>query len=170
MRLPTRRAEEFARAQTKPSDDVYLTPEALERIKRQIIELQAEKPHALAELQRTQEMGDLSENFGYQEAKARLRHINNRVLTLEERLKTSVVIEHGTGADGLIRIGSTITIETAGKSSTFQILGAQEANPLKGHISYLSPLGSALMGHRVGDEVTLKTPAKEIVYKITEVQ
>lgn len=169
MRLPTRRGEALANAQTKPSDDVYLTPEAIERIKRQILELTAEKPHALAELQRTQEMGDLSENFGYQEAKARLRHINGRILTLEERLKTAVVIESGTGTDGAIRIGSTVTIETDGKSSTFQILGSQEANPLKGHISYLSPLGSLLMGHSVGDEVTLKT-SRDIVYKIVDVR
>lgn len=169
MRLPTRRSETLAQGQTRPSDDVYLTPEAIERIKRQILELVAEKPHALAELQRTQEMGDLSENFGYQEAKARLRHINGRILTLEERLKTAVTIEAGTAADGIIRIGSTVTIETSGKRSTFQILGSQEANPLKGNISYLSPLGSLLMGHSVGDEVTLKT-SRDIAYTIVEVR
>lgn len=168
MRLPTRKSE-TDRIALQGEPDNYLTPETMERMRRQITDLEnVQRPSAKLELQRAQEMGDLSENFGYQEAKRRLRNINDRIIMLEERLKVAVPIKTGSD-DGKVRIGSTVTVETGGKERDFAIVGAQEAQPLKGRISYLSPLGASLMGKAVGEVVPIKTDHGETTYVIRTV-
>lgn len=153
MRLPQRQSEILAAL--KKTEDHYVTPEKLQRMKDQLITLRDhERPKTLEDVVRTREMGDLSENAGYQIAKAKLRGIDNKILTLEERIKTAVLIESGPDASGRIRIGSTVTLVIAGQEVTYQILGVAESNPARGHISHLSPLGKVLLGRRVGDVVT----------------
>lgn len=138
-------------------------------MRRQIYDLETvQRPSAKLELQKAQEMGDLSENFGYQEAKRRLRNINDRIVMLEEKLKVAVPI-HAGSEDGKIRIGSTVTVETGGKETEYMIVGAQEAMPLRRKISYLSPLGALLMGKSAGDVVTVKTERGDAVYRILSV-
>src|SRR3990167_7880236 len=106
MRLPNRPKEEMARALR--TEDHFLTREKIEKMKREIDRLtKVERPQALIDQRTAQEMGDLSENFGYQEAKARVRRIDSRVLTLKERIKTAVVIEEGPDPSGKIRVGAT---------------------------------------------------------------
>jgi len=114
-------------------------------------------------------MGDFSENAAYQMAKWRLRAINYRITTLEEKLKSAVPIDMSETTSGKVRVGSTVVVEVNGKQIEYQILGSQESNPLKGRVSYLSPLGAALMNHQVGDIVNVKIGEKEIEYKIKSV-
>jgi transcription elongation factor GreA len=128
-----------------------------------------ERKEAIAEVQRGAEMGDFSENVGYQIAKANLRRLNARILNLEERIKQAIPIESGTDKEGRIRIGSTVTLRTQAKEMTYQILGSQESNPAKGFISHGSPLGKLLVGKRVGDDVTLSLPHGETIYHILNV-
>lgn len=128
-----------------------------------------ERPETIREVQRTAEMGDFSENFAYQQAKHALRRINDRILTLEEKLKVAIPIKMGS-SDGRIRIGSTVTVETNGKSMTFEIVGSSETNPSRGRISHASPLGSALLGHVVGDEVLLGRGEKQTAYLVKTVR
>lgn len=168
MRLPTRKSE-TDRLALQGEPDRYLTPETMERMRRQIVDLETvQRPSAKLELQRAQEMGDLSENFGYQEAKRRLRNINDRIVMLEEKLKVAVPIEAGT-ADGSVRIGSKVIVETGGTERAFTIVGAQEAQPLKHLISYLSPLGVVLMGKSVGDTAVVKTERGDVTYTVKSV-
>lgn len=165
MRLPHRPKEALARA--SKIDDRYLTRQAIERMEREIERLQkVERPQALGDQRTAQEMGDLSENFGYQEAKARLRRIDGRILTLKERIKTAVIIEDGPDASGKIRIGSTVALESDGREVTYQILGSHESNPARGYISHLSPLGAALVGKTIGESVSIESPSGLKSYEI----
>lgn len=168
MRLPHRPKEAMARALRE--EDHYLTAEAVGRMKREIERLQKEdRPQAVEDLRVAREMGDLSENFGYQEAKSRLNRIDNRILTLQERMKSAVVIQPGASADGRVRIGSTVVVDVGGARKTYQILGSQETNPSKGLISRSSPIGAALLGQKAGDSVAVKIQDKDVIYEIIEV-
>ncbi len=150
--------------------DVYITPEKIEAMKREIVTRTAERPALALEMQRTAEEGDFSENAGYQAAKAALRRLNSRIDWLNERLRYAIPIESGTDASGKIRIGATVTVEIAGKQMTFEILGSQESSPSRGRISHISPLGVALLGHIAGDLVIAKINDREITYKIISVE
>lgn len=151
MQIPKRRGETQRQA-LQPEPDRYLTPQAIQRLRDELGRLEkTERPAAAAEVRRAGEMGDFSENAGYQAAKAHLRRVNARILSLQEKLKYAIPIAHGSD-DGLVRIGSTVEIEAGGKAVTYAILGSQESDPSRGRISYLSPLGSALIGKRAGDE------------------
>lgn len=164
------RKSELLRLQTAVQDDPYLTKEAIVKMQAELERLEkVDRKPAAEEVARTVAMGDLSENAAYQVAKGRLRGINSRILTLQERLKRAVTIKDG-GADGLVHIGSTVTVKTTDKEVTYQILGSQESNPSKGYISRTSPLGSALLNHKVGETVQIQTPKGTAEYTITRVE
>lgn len=167
MRVPTRKSE-TDRLALQDEPDRLLTPQAIERLKRTLEKVIAELPAAKLELQKAQEMGDLSENFGYQEAKRRLRSLNDRVVSLQERITRAVPIMAGS-EDGEVRIGSTVKVETGGKQFTFQVLGSQETDPTRGFISYRSPLGAALIGKKAGEVASVDANGRKIEYKIIEV-
>lgn len=159
MRLPTRKSEIWRNAQRK--DDNYVTKDALERMKKELERLiKVERSPAAEEVARTAQMGDLSENAAYQYAKQHLRKINDRITLLEERIKHAVVIQKD--PSGKIGIGSTVKVLVDNKEMTLEILGSQESNPFKGKISYLSPLGNALLGQRVGDKVQVGEKTYEV--------
>jgi transcription elongation factor GreA len=145
-----------------------LTPAKIQRLKDELEDLKRRRlPEAAEEVRRTAAMGDLSENAAYQYAKAELRRINARILSIEERLKSAILIVKP--KDGVVAIGSTVTVETGGRRQTFEIVGAQETDPSRGRISHLSPIGKALIGHSVGDEVTINTTAGQTAYRIIDV-
>lgn len=149
MRLPTRQSEILQR--TKKVSDAFLSPAAIQRYKDEWQDLiKRKRPEAIKEVQRTAEMGDFSENAAYQMAKGRLRQINSRITSLEEKIKQAVVIKPNT--TGKISLGSTVTFEINEKETTYQILGVQEANPARGKISHLSPLGALFLGKTIGEK------------------
>lgn len=152
MRLPTRKTEQ-ERWQNTVSDP-HITPEKLQRLQQELAHLQNAHPQAKAEMQRTAEEGDFSENAGYQDAKRRLRSINTRLLTLQERINQAILIEGGS-KDGLVRIGSTVRLKNTRGEKTLRLVGSQEVDIARGQISYSSPLGAALLGKSVGATVHL---------------
>lgn len=169
MRLPTRKSE-ILQSTTKVSDN-FVSAEKIQKHKDELHDLiKNQRPPAIKEVQRTAEMGDFSENAAYQMAKGRLRQINYRITTLEEKIKSAVVIDPSHNLPGTIQIGSTVTLKTAGHQFTYQILGSQESNPTRGLISYLSPLGTALINHQVGDEITVNLRNKNVAYRIIEIK
>ncbi len=166
MRLPTRRGEALQRL-NDPPEDHYLTRMMIERLKRELIRLEgSERKEAVSEVRRLAEMGDFSENAGYQIAKATLRRINNRIIILKERLASAIAIDTSPSIDGRVRIGSTVMLEKDGKNLTFQVVGSSETNPSEGRISRHSPLGSALIGQNVGDQVKVA----DAVYRIASIK
>ena len=165
MQIPKRRGETL-RKQVEP--DRYLTPEKIQQLKDELKDLETrQRREAADETRRLAEMGDLSENAGYQVAKQNLRRINARIISLADRIANAIPIASGDGTS--VQIGSTVTVETGGKSFTYEILGSQESNPFRGKISHLSPIGAALIGHAVGDEVTVKSNDAVTTYRVVEI-
>jgi transcription elongation factor GreA len=168
MRLPTRK-KELERMQSEELD-VLVTQEKLDAMVREVERLtKTERGPAAEEVARTAAMGDLSENAGYQWAKQNLRRINGRILTLTDKIQRAVVINKNTGS-AVVRIGSTVTIRSNGKSMTYEILGSQESNPFKGRISHSSPIGKALLGSRVGEVVPVTIGGKTTEYTVESIQ
>lgn len=164
MRVPTRRGENKIK-----DDDAYLTPAGIVELKKSLERLKLAQPRAIAEVVRTQAMGDLSENAAYTDAKGKLRGINNRIMELEHQLNRVVPITAGS-SDGTVRIGCTVTVLVVGKEKKFTILGSSETDPSSGRISYKSPVGAALMGHAKGEHVWVEANGKKVEYKIVDVR
>lgn len=170
MRLPTRQ-KELDNNQLKGDDGpVYLTKEGLEKIHHQLADLAIRHKQAVKDTQTTGEFGDFSENAEYQEAKHRLRSISSRMTILTERLKNVIVIEKDGNDIGTIQLGSTVVLQMNQRTLTFEIVGPQEANPIRGRISHLSPLGAALIGHKAGERLSVVTMGDELIYEILEVK
>ncbi len=169
MRVPKRRGEELVKL--NKTFDYHLTPDKIEKLKLNLLDLlKHQRPEAIKETQRLAEMGDFSENAGYQIAKGHLRRINRRILSLGERINHAIPIEFGADAEGRVRIGSTVLVIVDGVQREYEIVGPQETNPTKGRISHLSPIGDALIGHVVGEEVVIKRPSGENIYQIIEIK
>ncbi|MFA5129565.1 MAG: GreA/GreB family elongation factor [Patescibacteria group bacterium] len=169
MQLPKRKS--LSLPDEHPDAVVYLSSLGLEKLKDQIRRLKEyDEPIAIKDVSEAVQKGDLSENAEYQEARARLTRTQNRVVRLEERLKRVVVIENEEGSDA-INIGSVVYVETPdGSRKQFEIVGPSETNPARGCISYLSPIGSALMKHAKGDEVSIEINGKVTRYVIVGVE
>jgi transcription elongation factor GreA len=168
MQLSKRHREELR--ESKIVHDNYMTAKKAEQLRANLERIiKVERPEVLAEVQRTREMGDLSENAGYQISKVRLRSLDNKIMSIQDRLKQAIIINEGE-SDGRIRIGSTVKLGFNGQTVTYQILGSQESSPLQGKISHLSPLGRELIGHAAGDEINVVAPTGTINYQILKVQ
>lgn len=153
-----------------PDKIAYMSPEGLEKLKAELKELKTVRRRELAErIDAAKALGDLSENAEYHEAKDDLAFVEGRIMEIEDMLK-NVSIMTGTEAGGKIGIGSAVEVEVGGKKKTYTIVGSSEADPVSGYVSNESPLGSAFLGHSVGDIVEVETPAGGTTYKILKVE
>jgi len=151
-------------------DKQYLTQERLEELKKQLQHLKTTRRAEVAErLKRAKELGDLSENSEYTEAREEQSQLENQIFEVEEMLRNAEIIEKSVIGD-TVRVGATVMVSKNNKEAKFTIVGSNEANPASGFISNESPLGQALVGKKVGDEVKVKTPAGEVFYKILKVE
>ena len=164
MRVPIRKPGKF----THLKPDPHLTQEKFDQLTRTFNDLKKSHPEAAREVRRLAELGDLSENAAYQIAKGRLRSINQRLLDLEDHLRRAVIITPTAGS-ATVRLGSTVTIEHAGKQITYTLLGSSETDPKQNIISHNSPLGAALLGRSVGDTVLVKLKSTSIEYSIVSI-
>ena len=148
----------------------YLSFERLEELKAELQELKTTGRIEVAErLKRAKELGDLSENSEYFEAREEQGHIETRIFELEEIIKNAQVISKSHGST--VRVGSTIEVERVpGTRMHFTIVGSHEARPENGLISNESPLGSAFLNHSAGDSVKIKTPKGVMVYNILKIE
>ncbi len=148
----------------------YVTREGLERIKKELRELKMVKRHEVAQkISQAKELGDLSENAEYQEAKDEMAFIEGHIQRLEDIVAHAVLIEE-TRPGGIVQIGGTVVAETGGKEVAYQIVGSNEADPKAGKISNESPLGQAFLGRRIGEVVVVKTPGGETSYTIVRIE
>jgi len=127
------------------------------------------RPVVIERVKTARELGDLRENAEYQEARREQSFVEGRIQALEALLRTAVVVGGGAG-DGTVAVGSSVVVDTDGEENTWQIVGANEADPGRGRISYASPVGQALMGRRAGDEVTAQLPRGELRLRLIEVR
>lgn len=152
------------------TETTYLTTEGAARLKAELEELTGPKREELAARLRTAiQMGDLSENADYIKAKEDQGFLEGRIQELEYILGNAVIIEDNDNKD-VVAIGSHVTIQEEDfPEETYHLVGSTEADPSKGMISFESPIGQALMDHRVGDTVEAETPGGMIKFKILKI-
>ncbi|MDP2864187.1 MAG: transcription elongation factor GreA [bacterium] len=147
----------------------YLTPEGLEKLKKELNYLKTVKRRESAEtLRHTASFGDLSENFAYQQAKEDQMFLEGRILELGKIISQAKIIEKR--KTDKVQLSSLVIVNLAGKKEKFQILGPEEADPAKGKISFESPLGKALLGKKVGNKIKIKTLDGKIEGKVLKIE
>lgn len=152
--------------------EFYLTPEGIEKLKAELAELSGPRRTELAQRLRTAiQQGDLSENADYSKAKEDQAFLEGRIQEINAILGNAVLITEQSNPDGVIGIGSTVTLKEKGREPVkYFLVGAQEADPRNGKISNESPIGKALLGHKAGDKVEAHTPAGALMFEIVSVE
>ena len=150
----------------------FLTAEKFEELKKELDHLKTVRRKEVAEsLEYARSLGDLSENAEYQEARDMQAAIEERISYLEKVIKEAKIVAHEKKGD-VVGLGSVVTIQKDKEKDTrnYTIVGSDEANIHERKLSYLSPLGEALIGKTKGDEFTFDTPAGKQKYKILKVE
>lgn len=146
-----------------------LTREGLEKLKKELDEIKNVKLKEVAiKIKEAKDLGDLSENAEYHEAKNEQSFLYGRALKLEEKIKNARIIEKHE-LNGSVEAGSVVEVENEGDQMKFEIVGSDESDPLNGRISIDSPIGSALFGHKIGDTISVLTPSGETQYRILNI-
>lgn len=154
------------------SDEIYLTAEGAVKLRKELEFLkEEERPKLSQRLREAVSMGDLSENADYHAAKEYQGFLEGRIQELEHLLQKAVIVERSTGIKDVVAVGATVTIQEEDfPQETYQVVGAKEADPANGRISNESPIGSALLDKRVGDEVVVQTPEGQLRLKIIKIK
>jgi len=148
--------------------DIYLTQEGLSSTRHELDELKATKrPEIIARIKAAKELGDLSENADYHDAKESQGFIEGRIKELEHIVNNAEVISKNNSSD--VQVGTTVKVLCDGKPREFIIVGASETDPIKNKISHESPIGQALIGKKVGDVVDVEVPKGIMKCEITEI-
>ncbi|MGD8473720.1 MAG: transcription elongation factor GreA [Anaerolineae bacterium] len=153
------------------NQETFLTPEGYKKLEEELEYLKnVRRPEVAAAIHEAKMDGDVSENAGYEEAKRQQGFLEGRIITVETMLRNAVLIETN-GASDTVILGSRVTVVEDGfDPETYTIVGSAEANPGDGRISNESPLGKALMGHRVGDLVSFKAPGGTVEMKLISIE
>jgi len=153
-----------------PQQIHYLTAEGEAKLQAELTDLTGPRREELAQRLRSAiQMGDLSENADYHKAKEDQAFLEGRIQELESILRSAVIIEKKKG--DVVDVGTTVTIQEGDiDPEAFYVVGAKEADPRNGRISNESPIGSALMGHKVGDVVEAQTPDGKMKFKILKIE
>ncbi len=152
------------------NQQMYLTQEGEAKLRSELKELTGPRREELAQrLRAAIQMGDLSENADYHKAKEDQAFLEGRIQEIEAVLRMAVIVEKTKG--DLVAVDSHVTVQEEGLDpETFHMVGAKEADPRNGKISNESPIGQALMGHKVGDAVEAETPGGKIKFKILKIE
>jgi transcription elongation factor GreB len=166
--------EDEAQAQggIPPGGKNYITPRGAEKLREELRHLlYVERPDLVKVVAWAASNGDRSENADYIYGKRRLREIDRRMRFLQKRLDAAEIVDPCLQKGNKVLFGATVTIETEnGEKKSYKIVGVDETNPSKGEISWVSPLGKALLQNNVGDVVTLQTPQGESEIEIIKVE
>lgn len=149
----------------------YLTPEKFDELKKELEHLKTVRRKEIAEsLEYARSLGDLSENAEYQEARDMQAAIEERIAYLEKTIKEAKIVAHDKRGD-VVSLGSIVTIQKDKDKDKkeYTIVGSDEANIHDRKLSYLSPLGEALMGKIKGDDFEFETPVGKQKYKVLKV-
>ena len=143
-----------------------ITSEGKAELEAELLELKGHRSQIAEKIANARDYGDLSENAEYDSAREEQGLVESRVSEIEDILRNAEIIK--ATKSSTIKVGSTVVLEN-GSKVTYRIVGPVEADPLEGKISNESPIGAALMGKKVGDKVTIKTPKGETTYTVEEV-
>lgn len=151
--------------------DFVLTPEGYEDIKNELNELlTVKRPEVIERIRQARQLGDLAENFDYEDAKRTQSIIEARIAELKAILSHATIVDHRT-TDGSVGIGSRVTVKDLeeGLENEYTIVGPAESSPAEGKISHESRVGEALLGKRVGEKVTVHVPAGALKFEIVAI-
>ena len=156
------------------AQDIVLTREGYEELSQKLQLLKSEGRSEIAEkLKVARSFGDLSENSEYDEAKSEQAKLEAEINDIEVMLSRATIIdETETSNKEVVHLGSVVTIKETTRGSaerTYTITGFAQANPAEGKISDESPVGKALLGHKVGDKVVVEAPRGTINFKIVKI-
>lgn len=146
-----------------------LTPQGFEQLKQELEDLKAKRPFVVDRLSNARSMGDLSENNDYHNAKEALEFLDDRIAELEDVLKTAIIVQHSSAVSS-VELGSKVKVAINGNEHSFHIVGEWEADPQEKKISHESPLGRALVGKKIGEEVEVEAPAGRVHYRILDIE
>lgn len=152
---------------------IFITDEGLKKLHEQLDYLKNVRRKEVVEgLRQALAFGDLSENSEYDEIKNEQAKVEAQILELEETLKNVVIVSDSDISTDVVSIGSVVTIydETYKEETQYTIVGPTEADPINGKISDRSPIGSALMGTKVGDTVSVDTPGGTVTIRILNIE
>jgi transcription elongation factor GreA len=150
-------------------NSLTLTQEGLDSIKNELKNLiENKRPEVARRIKEAREGGDISENSEYDAAKQEQSYVEGRIAELEEIVKNAKVSEMKSG--DVVGVGCKVTVHMESVEDTYHIVGSPEADPLAKKISDDSPLGSALLGKKVGEKVEFEAPVGKLVYTILKIE
>jgi len=152
--------------------EFVITPQGYEDIQNELSELlSAKRPAIIERIRQARQLGDLSENFDYEDAKRSQAMLESRIVELKAILSHASVVER-TASDGCIGIGAKVVLKDLeeGFEDEYTIVGPAESSPAEGRISHESCVGEALMGRKTGETVIVQAPGGPIKYQIVAVQ
>jgi len=147
---------------------IYLTPEGKEKLETELKKLIGQRVEISNRIERARDMGDLKENAEYHDAKDEQGMAEARIREIQGMLNQAEVVAKKESND-IATLGSKITVFVNGNTKNYEIVGANEANPLQGRISSESPLARAFIGRKKGEVVEVEVPAGKMVYEIKEI-
>lgn len=149
---------------------IQLTKEGFSNLQDELKDLQSVKrPLTVDRLQKARAMGDLKENNAYQSAKEELGELDGRIMEVEYILNNAEIVTTSS-SDLTISLGKIVTVDIDGIQKIISIVGEFESDPMNGKISATSPIGTALLGEKVGMSVGVPTPAGVKTYKIISIK
>ncbi len=152
-------------------EKVPMLAEGYERLTADLKTLRAERPKIVDAIEEARAHGDLSENAEYHAAKERQGQVEAQIADIEDRVSRAQIIDPSTLSGDKIVFGATVTlIDDNDKPVKYQIVGQTEADANKGRISYNSPLGRALIGKSVGDEIEVTVPSGDKFYLVEKIE
>lgn len=154
------------------TDQHYLTAEGAARLRAELEHLKGVVRDEIAKrLRAAIQNGDLSENADYHKAKEDQGFLEGRIQELEYLLKNAIIVEQNDAPKEVVEIGARVTVqEDDYPPETYTLVGAKEADPRNGRVSNESPIGRALLGHRIGEVVTAETPGGLVRLKILKIE
>jgi len=154
-----------------PKGKYYVTVPGAEKLHRELDELQTKRGEVAGNIRTAKAYGDLSENFEYHEAKREQGFLEGRIMQLKQILPELHAIAPEDVSTEQVGFGALVTVrEDDGEEWDYLIVGPLEADPLEDRISYESPLGSALVGRKVGDAVEAEVPAGTVRYEVVRIR
>ncbi|OGK31490.1 transcription elongation factor GreA [Candidatus Roizmanbacteria bacterium RIFCSPLOWO2_01_FULL_42_14] len=151
-------------------DTYKLSQEGYDKLVRELDELKkGKRPKAVERLAAARAMGDLSENSEYTAARENLTLVDTRIAEIEAVMHNVEIVQVQAN-NGAVQLGDTVRVKVEDGHEEYSIVGELEADIAKNQISDTSPIGKALLGSKIGDTVTVATPAGEVVYKIVEIK
>lgn len=150
-------------------ENIYITKNGLKKLKNELKELKETKvPEIAKRIQNARDSGDISENAEYEGAKQEQARTEGKISELEDIIKNVKISNNNKKGD--IAVGSRVVVHIDGNEERFYIVGALEADPLKNRISHESPIGSALLGKKIGDKVEVEAPLGKVTYTILSIK